>query len=102
MRKKSLLARLCVEQDWLCFYCGKTATFTAPALDGKKAAPDYPTIDHKIPLGRGGTWAVANLVMACYTCNHRKSDKLVPEVIMGDESLRYKLFRSAMIKRCLL
>lgn len=101
MRKKRLLARLCVEQGWICFYCGKTATLGTKAPEGK-VAPDYPTIDHKKPLGRGGTWNVENLVMACYTCNHRKSDKIVPEVLMFDESLRYKLFRSGMIKRCLL
>lgn len=31
------------------------------------------TADHKIPLSRGGAHSAGNLVMACFTCNSRKS-----------------------------
>ncbi len=42
--------------DGKCFYC--------PA--------DADTIDHRIPLARGGTGLPANLVPACRSCNSRK------------------------------
>lgn len=40
-----------------CFYCGST---------------DQPTIDHKMPLSRGGTHDLDNLCRACLSCNSRK------------------------------
>jgi 5-methylcytosine-specific restriction endonuclease McrA len=40
----------------LCRYCGK----------------DYESIDHRIPLARGGSHWPANLVPACMSCNSRK------------------------------
>jgi 5-methylcytosine-specific restriction endonuclease McrA len=48
---------------WRCVYCKL-------ALD-KKAL----TIDHKIPLSKGGTNWLANLVPACKPCNSRKAAK---------------------------
>ena len=42
-----------------CKYCGATAT----------------EVDHVIPLTRGGTHAVTNLVAACTTCNKQKNYK---------------------------
>jgi 5-methylcytosine-specific restriction endonuclease McrA len=46
-----------------CFYCGAEAT----------------TIDHAIPLVRGGTNAIGNLLPACRMCNTRKSTKTITE-----------------------
>lgn len=44
----------------LCFYCQqKSATVT----------------DHVIPLSRGGTNAITNLLPSCFSCNVRKGDK---------------------------
>lgn len=42
-----------------CFYC---------RVDGKL------TVDHIIPLAKGGPHHICNLVMACNRCNSRKSD----------------------------
>lgn len=41
---------------------------------GKKCA-DLPTIDHVIPLARGGMHEARNLVIACKPCNSRKHAK---------------------------
>lgn len=46
-----------------CHYCGTTLT------------PMTATIDHMVPLARGGTWQVENLVLACSHCNALKGHK---------------------------
>jgi 5-methylcytosine-specific restriction endonuclease McrA len=37
------------------------------------------TIDHVIPLSRGGSHGIGNLVAACLSCNSRKKDKTIME-----------------------
>lgn len=54
--------------DAVCQYCGMP-------LDSSNA-----TIDHVIPLSRGGTDTPDNKVWACKTCNHRKGDLLPYEL----------------------
>ncbi len=44
----------------ICYYCGK------------KVSPKDLTMDHKIPLSRGGTSERLNLVPACKECNRKK------------------------------
>ncbi|KOP23539.1 HNH nuclease [Hapalosiphon sp. MRB220] len=36
------------------------------------------TIDHIIPLARGGTNDISNLQTLCLTCNQQKKDKIDP------------------------
>lgn len=43
-----------------CYYCGRTFP------------PDELTMDHKIPLARGGRSERENLVPACKECNYKK------------------------------
>jgi 5-methylcytosine-specific restriction endonuclease McrA len=57
-RKRHLWA----SQDGLCFYC-----HIAVALDDA-------TLDHFIPVSRGGGSRTRNLVMACKDCNGAKAD----------------------------
>lgn len=47
--------------DWRCAYCG---------TDGEL------TIDHRVPLSRGGTDAIENLIPACLACNSSKHDRM--------------------------
>ena len=51
-----------------CVYCGAT---------------EHITMDHVIPISRGGTHGIGNLVPACASCNNRKLDKTVMEWRMG-------------------
>lgn len=44
-----------------CFYCESTQDIT---------------VDHLIPIGRGGSHSIGNLVSACRSCNVRKGNKL--------------------------
>ncbi|XDD50811.1 HNH endonuclease [Leptospira sp. WS92.C1] len=48
----------------ICHYCGK------------KFSPEDLTMDHLIPLAKGGKSIKANLVPACKECNFAKKNKL--------------------------
>jgi len=48
----------------ICHYCGR------------RFAPADLTMDHKIPLARGGTSEKINLVPACKECNNKKKHLL--------------------------
>ncbi|TGK01151.1 HNH endonuclease [Leptospira langatensis] len=50
--------------DGICYYCGK------------KFPPEELTMDHLIPLAKGGKSIKANLVPACKDCNNAKKNKL--------------------------
>lgn len=49
-----------------CAYCGRRAT----------------TVDHVLPVSRGGAWSWLNTVAACVPCNSRKSDRTPQEAGM--------------------
>ena len=49
-----------------CCHCGKLAYFGGDA-----------TVDHFIPISKGGTNRKLNLVMLCKSCNKKKSDRIV-------------------------
>jgi 5-methylcytosine-specific restriction endonuclease McrA len=59
-----------------CHYCGRVFH------------PDDLTMDHKIPLARGGTSDRINLVPACKQCNNRKKHLLPFEWEEYMESLK--------------
>jgi 5-methylcytosine-specific restriction endonuclease McrA len=56
------------EQPW-CTSCGSPGTAANPL-----------TIDHIVPLSKGGTNARENLMVLCYRCNRLKSDAIAPTV----------------------
>ncbi len=49
--------------NWRCFYCGVK-------LDKQNRS-----IDHFVPLAKGGRHSIENLVAACQSCNSSKKDK---------------------------
>lgn len=53
-----------------CFYCPADVSTTA-------------TVDHLIPLIRGGSDGPENIVIACPTCNFRKADRTPEEFALG-------------------
>lgn len=44
--------------------------------EGGKYSPDYPTIDHIIPISKGGQHIASNLQCACLRCNMSKGAKV--------------------------
>jgi 5-methylcytosine-specific restriction endonuclease McrA len=64
-REVPLTRRAVLERDaHSCVYCARRAD----------------TIDHVRPRSRGGTHVWTNVVAACAGCNHRKGDRLLPEL----------------------
>jgi 5-methylcytosine-specific restriction enzyme A len=65
-RARKVAAKMKAEQPW-CSSCGSPGTAANPL-----------TIDHIIPLSRGGTNARENKTVLCYRCNRLKSDAVGP------------------------
>lgn len=60
----------------ICFYCGVGMDPSVGRYDPLKT-----TIDHKIPLVRGGTNASENLVACCFGCNTQKNARTAGEFL---------------------
>lgn len=61
-----VLVRL-TKQKGLCHYCGERLELFGPRKF---------QVDHFVPLSRGGTNFVNNLVLACPECNQAKANKM--------------------------
>lgn len=55
--------------DWTCYLCGVR---TDPGLSAYD--PTSPTVDHVVPLSKGGQHTRENLRCACLRCNSTKGD----------------------------
>ena len=60
------IRRLRLRQGNACFYCNTSFR-------------DTPTMDHVIPLSRGGATSIGNLVLCCRSCNSKKGAKTIME-----------------------
>ena len=75
MRRERQKARELRKQNWwknkiaqgLCHYCGQ------------KFSPKELTLDHIVPVGRGGRSSKGNCVPACKECNNQKKHLLPME-----------------------
>jgi 5-methylcytosine-specific restriction protein A len=76
-RARKVAARMKAEQPW-CSSCGSPGTAANPL-----------TIDHIVPLSRGGTNARENKMVLCYRCNRLKSDAIgsVPTQTTNDNTI---------------
>lgn len=61
--------------DWTCGICNEAVDPDAALFSDR-----YPTIDHVIPIARGGEHSRANVQTACLLCNMRKGTSLMAEV----------------------
>lgn len=63
--------------DWRCGLCGELV------LQGEQAPhPRSPSIDHIVPLSRGGSHTYANVQTACWGCNTAKGNRSVGEQML--------------------
>lgn len=63
------LPRVYDRDNGVCQMCGEHLSFDCHYNDGK-----YPTIDHIVPLSKGGLHRWDNVQLLCRTCNIAKSD----------------------------
>lgn len=63
------ITKLYNEQNGKCFYCGIMNKLTQ---------------DHKIPLSRGGSNQLDNIVLACQSCNSKKHTKTTEEFLVSN------------------
>ncbi len=54
----------------VCYHCNKPVA--RGMVDGD---PHLATVDHLVPLSKGGKSNFTNLVLSCYTCNQLRSKK---------------------------
>lgn len=86
-----------IRDAFMCWYCGAGGWRTKNL-----------TIDHLIPVARGGTNAQDNLVTACKRCNRLKSDKMPDDqaflkyVASCRRTERYRRYRTMLWLYCLL
>ena len=55
--------------NWMCHLCGEPCDRDAQFPEHKA-----PTMDHVIPISKGGSHSMDNIKTACFICNSRKSD----------------------------
>ena len=69
-KKSTRIRRRLVERHGpICHYCGEEAT--------------PPTLDHVVPVVKGGPTTEENCVIACEACNFAKGDLSVDEFLKG-------------------
>lgn len=87
-RRRQLISAAMVDKDitveglykrdnGICYLCGKPCRLDDYIIqDGQKQCGDwYPSIDHVVPLARGGAHSWDNVKLAHRICNSRKADK---------------------------
>ena len=63
-----------MERDgWRCYLCGIATRISSGRFDATSA-----TVDHVVPLSKGGEHTMANVRCACFGCNAGKQDRLLP------------------------
>lgn len=83
---KKLRLRILQRDLWECYWCGMDAT----------------TVDHIVPVAKGGTDDQENLVAACKKCNFSKQDKLPDEFVLSKAGLFSQADSTAHLSRGLL
>ena len=65
------LTKLYARDGGVCQICGRHIDFDCDSNDDR-----YPSIDHIIPLSKGGLHTWDNVQLACRVCNYQKSDTI--------------------------
>lgn len=71
------LEKLYARDNGLCYICGGSCDWASVDKDGN-AQDEYPSIDHVVPLSKGGKHKWDNVKLAHRGCNTRKGDRDTP------------------------
>lgn len=80
-------------QQGCCAYCGREMQ-----VPFENDGPEVYTLDHIIPLAKGGTWAKVNLTLAHKKCNGLKGCLVIPVELLNDKPRLFSAFRKGTIK----
>ncbi|MFN6474352.1 MAG: HNH endonuclease [Nostoc sp. SerVER01] len=78
--RREKLPHLIAKYGCQCFWCGHELT------------PEAITVDHYIPLSKGGSNKIKNLRLACNGCNNKRGDAMpedTPEIITQKSCIRF-------------
>lgn len=87
--KHSLKLEVWERDNFTCIYCGRNMrdlyNLWRSTIDGTQSKKKIRikrkhvmlSVDHVIPVSKGGTWDKKNLVTSCSKCNNDKGDKLI-------------------------
>ena len=83
----------------VCYLCGKQCDWNDK--DENKVGPNYPSIDHLIPVARGGLHSWSNVRLAHFKCNADKSDAILPNVrkMIPTNAYQFKQYKRDPRKR---
>lgn len=79
--KDITLEKLYIRDKGICYICNERCNYDDYKLTNEGyfiAGLKYPSIDHIIPLNKGGTHTWNNVKLAHFICNSLKKDKLYP------------------------
>lgn len=100
------LERLYQRDEGICYICGGACDYEDYSVDGNgyfTAGPNYPSIDHILPIARGGMHSWDNVKLAHHYCNSLKVDQLPSEFfdepIQIDIDEAYALARTVSPKK---
>lgn len=68
--KRAFWKKMERQDRMICFYCAMSVSREVPPGNANRA-----TIDHAIPLSKGGKHSVKNFIVSCEPCNLAKADK---------------------------
>lgn len=76
------LRKLVMRDGLRCALCGELCDWNDHSWS-KYSGPKHPTIDHIVPISKGGPHTWANVQVACAMCNSLKSDNVQGECVKG-------------------
>lgn len=74
-RKRRIRRALLRRDGRACAYCGIEVVDVSQDMLGECLPDNILTIDHVIPVSKGGTWMLENLVLCCLGCNQWKGQR---------------------------
>ena len=74
--KDITLEKVFVRDSGICYLCGNLCNWED--IEDGIAGNNYPSIDHVVPISKGGLHVWSNIKLACRNCNGMKRDKIIP------------------------
>jgi hypothetical protein len=73
MGSREKQAVIIAKGNGLCAYCGREVVI--PSRADARGVPNRAVMDHRVPVASGGSHSMENIVLACHSCNAKKSDR---------------------------